>query len=163
MGWALPASIAACLAESSTSAYCIVGDGSFMMNIQEIQTLKTYNLPVKIICLSNNGYSMIQQTQDQWLDGKYIASSPNGGVSLPSFCSICTAFGIQTSRVSTNSELPDKLQWLSSSDSASFLLIDIDSRCRVTPQVKYGRPNEDPEPLLERELFLKEMITKPLA
>ena len=163
MGWALPASIAACLAEPSTSAYCIVGDGSFMMNIQEIQTLKTYNLPVKIICLSNNGYSMIQQTQDQWLDGNYIASSPNGGVGLPDFCSICTAFGIQTSRVSTNSELPDKLQWLSSSDSASFLLIDIDSRCRVTPQVKYGRPNEDPEPLLERELFFKEMITKPLA
>jgi len=163
MGWALPASIAACLAEPSTSTYCIVGDGSFMMNIQEIQTLVTYILPVKIICLNNNGYSMIQQTQDQWLDGKYIASSPAGGVALPDFCSICTAFGIQTERASANSELPDKLQWLSSSESAAFLLIDIDSRCRVTPQVKYGRPNEDPEPLLERDVFFNEMITKPLA
>jgi len=163
MGWALPASIAACIAEPSTSTYCIVGDGSFMMNIQEIQTLITYDLPVKIICLNNYGYSMIQQTQDQWLDGKYVASSLDSGVGLPDFCKICTAFGIQAERASVNSELPDKLQWLSSGGTASLLLIDIDSRCRVAPQVKFGRPNEDPEPLLERSIFFNEMIVKPLA
>lgn len=163
MGWALPASIAGCLAEPSTSTYCIVGDGSFMMNIQELQALITHNLPIKIICLNNNGYSMIQQTQDQWLNGKYIASSLGGGVGLPNFCSICTAFGIQTERASADSDLPNKLQWLSSTKTASFLLIDIDSRCRVTPQVKFGRPNEDPEPLLERDVFYNEMLVKPLA
>ena len=162
MGWALPASIAASLANPSTCTYCIVGDGSFMMNLQELQTLITYKLPVKIICLNNNGYSMIQQTQDQWLGSEYIASSPGGGVGIPDLSSICKAFGIQTSRVSANDALADKLQWLSITDSAALLLIDIDSRCRVTPQVKYGKPNEDPEPLLERDVFFNEMLIKPL-
>jgi acetolactate synthase-1/2/3 large subunit len=162
MGWALPASIAAALADPSTSTFCIVGDGSFMMNLQELQTLITQGLNIKIICLNNNGYSMIQQTQDQWLDSKYIASSPNGGVGIPNFCAVCEAFGIQASRVSSNQELPDKLKWLASSNNPSFLLVNIDSLCRVTPQVKFGRPNEDPEPLLDRSIFYNEMIIKPL-
>jgi len=162
MGWALPASIAAALADPSTTTYCIVGDGSLMMNLQEMQTVVSYGLNIKIICLCNNGYSMIQQTQDQWLGGNYIASSPHGGVGIPDFCEVCKAFGVQVSRVSSNRHLPEKLSWLLESNSSSFLLVDIDSRCRVAPQVKFGRPNEDPEPLLDRNLFIKEMITRPI-
>jgi len=160
MGWALPASIAGALADPSRATYCIVGDGSLMMNIQELQTAVSYGINIKIICLNNNGYSMIQQTQDQWLDGNYIASSPDGGVRIPDLCQVCKAFGVQVSRASSNKDLPEKLSWLLESNASSFLLVDIDSRCRVTPQVKFGRPNEDPEPLLERNLFMKEMIVQ---
>jgi acetolactate synthase-1/2/3 large subunit len=150
------------LADPSTTTYCIVGDGSLMMNIQELQTVVSYGLNIKIICINNNGYGMIQQTQDQWLDGEYVASSPHGGVGLPDFCQVCTAFGIQVSRVSSNQDLPEKLSWLLNSLTSSFLLVDIDSLCRVTPQVKFGRPNEDPEPLLKRNIFMKEMIVRPI-
>ena len=70
MGWALPAAIASTFASPQSDTYCLVGDGSLMMNIQELQTAITHQLPIKIICFDNGGYSMIKQTQEQWLRNK---------------------------------------------------------------------------------------------
>ena len=64
MGWALPASIAGGLVNPKSNTFCLVGDGSLMMNIQELATIKHLQLPIKIICFNNLGYSMIKQTQD---------------------------------------------------------------------------------------------------
>ena len=83
MGWAIPAALSSSLSQRKRKTVCIVGDGSFMMNIQELQTLKHNNCEITIIVINNRGYSMIKQTQDQWLDGEYIASSEEGGVSFP--------------------------------------------------------------------------------
>jgi acetolactate synthase-1/2/3 large subunit len=162
MGWALPASISGALSQPWNTTICIVGDGSLMMNIQELQTMVTHDLRVKIICLYNQGYSMIRQTQDQWLESEYIASAPLGGLEIPDLCEISRSFGIQTARVDTNEALPNGLKWLAENPCACFLQIDVDPLCRVTPQVKYGRPNEDQEPLLERSIFKREMLIKPL-
>ena len=63
MGYDLPASIGACLANNKKSTICIAGDGSIMMNLQELQTISGNKLPIKIFILNNNGYASILQTQ----------------------------------------------------------------------------------------------------
>ncbi|MFM7275136.1 MAG: thiamine pyrophosphate-dependent enzyme, partial [Gammaproteobacteria bacterium] len=162
MGWSIPAAIASALACPEKPVYCVVGDGSLMMNLQELATVIAYDLPLKIICLDNKGYSMIQQTQDQWLGGQYVASSSTGGLRMPDLLDVARSFGLPVSRLSCNADIATCLDGVTSRQGAFFLLVDIDPACRVSPQVKFGRPNEDPEPLLDRETFLSEMIIPPL-
>src|SRR5205823_1180279 len=70
MGYALPASVGASIALSGSPVTCVSGDGSLQMNIQELATVVRHALPIKIFLLNNHGYSMIQQTQDQWLGSR---------------------------------------------------------------------------------------------
>lgn len=79
MGWALPAAIGSYFANSEGQIVCVVGDGSLMMTLYELATLKHHKIPIQIYVLNNSGYSMIKQTQDQWMDSKYYASSQEGG------------------------------------------------------------------------------------
>lgn len=158
MGWAVPASIASAFAEEDVPVYCIVGDGSLMMNIQELATIAKHNLNIKIICLDNNGYSMIQQTQDQWLDSEYIASSEEGGLGFPNLFEVAKSFGIDGCELVDNAEIENTLLKIGQQDGPYFCRVEIDQNCRIAPQVKFGRPNEDPEPLLPRDEFFGEML-----
>lgn len=83
MGYALPASIGACIA-SDRSVISIEGDGSLMMNLQELQTVKHYDLPIKLFVLNNNGYHSLQETQENYFKGKYIGSTLKD-ISFPDF------------------------------------------------------------------------------
>lgn len=163
MGWALPASIAACMAmDKSVPIICITGDGSLQMNIQELATVLRHQLPIRIFLINNHGYSMIQQTQDQWLGARYLASSVEGGLAFPDFVKVAKAYGFKTVTISKNEELHTGLQEVLTTDGPVFCNIEIRPEERVIPLVKYGRPNEDAEPLLERNEFLENMIIKPL-
>lgn len=162
MGWALPAGIAASLALGKKNVICVIGDGSLMMNIQELVTVINQGLPLKIFVLSNGGYSMIQQTQDQWLNCRYEGSSRKGGLVFPDFVELAKAHKFQTFRITKTRELNDGISSAIHSKGPVICNVEIDSTHRVVPQVKYGRPNEDPTPLLNREDFIKEMIVKPL-
>ena len=73
MGYSLPASIGAYFA-SRKPVTCIIGDGGIQMNIQELATIAKHNIPVKIFLINNNGYGIIQQTQDTWLQSRYFAA-----------------------------------------------------------------------------------------
>jgi len=84
MGYDLPASIGACFA-SGREVYCITGDGSIQMNLQELQTIKYHNLPIKIFVLNNNGYRSLEMTQDNYFKGDYIGCNEQSGISFPSF------------------------------------------------------------------------------
>lgn len=99
MGYDLPASIGACIANNKQRTICLAGDGSIMMNLQELQTIKHYNLPIKLFVLNNGGYISIQQTQKNFFDGRFTACSLNSGVSLPDFVKIGNAFGIRTFKI----------------------------------------------------------------
>lgn len=158
MGWALAASIGASFAHPKRNIICVTGDGSLQINIQELATIIRHNLPIKILLLNNHGHSMIQQTQDQWLGSKYLASSVNGGLASPDFCKIATAYGLKASTIQKNSEIREVLNILLRENTPSLCDIDIDSNHRVVPQVKFGFPNEDPHPLLPRKEFAKNMI-----
>ena len=93
MGYDLPAAIGAYYA-SGKEVYCITGEGSIQMNIQELQTIRHYNLPIKIIVLNNGGYRSIQMTQENYFEGDFIGCSPESGVSFPDLSEVTTAYNI---------------------------------------------------------------------
>jgi len=158
MGWALPAAIAASLALDHRRVVCVVGDGSFQMNIQELATVAHHHLPIKVFLLCNGGYSMIRQTQDQWLGSRYIGSSSEGGLGFPDFAMAAQAYGIPATSVSLNGALDGAISTLLEQPGPALCQVDISPSHRVVPQVQFGRPNEDPDPLLDREEFRRAML-----
>ena len=104
MGYDLPAAIGACLANRKQSVICLAGDGSIMMNLQELQTVAGYNLPIKIIILNNNGYLSIKQTQNNYFSDNVFGTGPDNGVSIPDFVQVGTAFGINSYKITNIDE-----------------------------------------------------------
>lgn len=95
MGYDLPAAIGAACAEPQKIILCIAGDGSSMMNIQELQTIAAHKLNIKILILSNDGYLSIKQTQSNFF-GDYYGANGDSGVTFPNFVEIGEAFGINS-------------------------------------------------------------------
>ena len=94
MGYAFPASIGASIFMKRGKVICIDGDGSIQINIQELQTIVANKLPVKLILLNNNGYGIIKQFQELYLNKRYEATIPSSGVTNPNFKKISKAYGI---------------------------------------------------------------------
>lgn len=161
MGYALPASIGASLALNGKPVVCVTGDGSLQMNIQELATVIRHRLPIKIFLINNHGYSMIQQTQDQWLDSEYLASSVEGGLAFPDFVRVAHAYGFKTVHIASNKELSSGICETLQTEGPVFCNVEIRPEHRVVPQVKYGRPIEDGDPLLDRKEFFENMIIRP--
>ncbi len=159
MGYALPAAIGAYFA-SGKPVTCIIGDGGLMMNVQELSTIAKHNIPIKIFVVNNHGYSMIQQTQEQWLGGRLHASSDQGGLAFPNFVELAEAHGIKGLRISTNAEIDENFKTVFALNAPVLIDVDIESTERVIPQCKYGRPIEDSEPLIKRADFFEAMIVK---
>lgn len=162
MGWALPASIGGCFALNKKPVICITGDGSLQMNIQELATIIRHKLPIKIFLINNHGYSMIKQTQDQWLNSKYEASTMEGGLAFPDFVSVANAYGYNTAIIKKNKEIKSTIKEVLNSKGPFFCDVEINPKERVCPQVKFGRPNEDSEPLLARKDFFDTMLIEPM-
>lgn len=164
MGWALPAANGAWFASGGRQpVLCVVGDGSLMMSVQELATVLHHSIPVKIVLVNNSGYAMIRQTQDQWLDSDYIASSRQGGISFPCFSKLAEAFGLEYVRIDTGEYLTEGLELVLASPGAVLCEVVVPEAARVIPQVKFGRPNEDMEPLLPRDLLSSLMCIPPAS
>ena len=161
MGYALPGSIGASIALDRKPIMCVTGDGSLQMNIQELATVLRHNLPIKIFLINNHGFSMIQQTQDQWLNSRYEASTIKGGLAFPDFVKVANAYGYKTINIADNRELPERINEAIHNEGPIFCNIEIAPEHRVISQAKFGRPIEDAEPLLDRIEFLENMIVKP--
>jgi len=162
MGYGLPGAIGACFAQPGRRVICVTGDGALHMNIQELATVIRHRLPVKVLLMNNHGHSMVQQTQEMWLKGNYYATSVKGGLPDPDFVAIARAYGFPADTLALTADIPAKLGAALAGDGPYFLNIDIKPSHRLSPQVKYGRPNEDADPLLERGEFLRNMIVQPL-
>ncbi len=162
MGYGLPGAMGASFARPGQRIVCVTGDGSLQMAIQELATVVHHQLPIKIVLLDNQGHGMVRQTQEMWLGGHYYATSPQGGLPSPDFCAVARAYGWTTHQVSLNADIPAKLRTLLDTPGPGFLHVALAPDHRVVPQVKYGRPNEDADPLLPREEFLRSMIVEPL-
>lgn len=141
MGYDLPAAIGTAIA-TGRPVYCVTGDGSIMMNLQELQTIKHYNLPIKIIVFSNDGYNAFRQTCKNFFDNCFIGCNAETGVSFPEFSSITSAFGFDFNCCACNRDLEDKLSWLFKSDCNCFLEIQQRLDDPVTPKVM-SRLKED--------------------
>ena len=105
MGYDLPAAIGATYQAKGRPVVCLAGDGSIMMNLQELETISYNKLPIKIFVINNNGYSSIRQTQRNFFDGRMTGSGIDSGVGIPKFAKIASAFDIPTISISKPSEL----------------------------------------------------------
>jgi len=101
MGYDLPAAIGAACAEPKKMVLCIAGDGSSMMNIQELQTIAAHKLNIKILILSNDGYLSIKQTQSNFF-GDFYGANADSGVTFPNFKELGIAFGINSVQLDPN-------------------------------------------------------------
>lgn len=105
MGFGLPASIGAALAAKGDSIFCIEGDGSIQMNIQELATVKNHNLPLKIFVLSNDGYHSIRQTQNKYFSDNIVGCGPDSGLYFPDFELIAKGYGLKYLKINSTKNL----------------------------------------------------------
>ena len=141
MGYDLPAAIGAAVA-AGKDVICATGDGSIMMNLQEMQTIKQYNLPVKIVLFSNDGYNAIRQTCKNFFDGMFIGCTAETGVSFPDFEKVAELFGFGYRRCESNTEITECIDWLLQSN--GNVLLDVQEKYDdpLIPKVM-SRMNED--------------------
>lgn len=130
MGYGLPAAIGASVHHN---IICLEGDGSLHLNVHELQTIKHYNLPIKLIILNNDGYLSIKISQDTFFNGKYVASEKNSGVSFPNFEKLVKAYELPYCSIRYNSDITTIL--------SEFLQTDGPCVCEV-----FTDPSECHEP-----------------
>lgn len=169
MGVALPASIGAYYA-CQHDVIVVVGDGSIMMNIQELQTISSYNIPVKIIVVNNGIYAVIRKRQKELFRTRTIGTDTTNGVSVPSFENLSNSFNIPYYRIESKDDLAAGLEYILSINGPVLCEIIatenqdyIRSGATFNSQRKFvNRPIEDQMPFLDREIIKKEMIIEPI-
>jgi acetolactate synthase-1/2/3 large subunit len=109
MGYDLSAAIGASYDAGKRNVICLAGDGSIMMNLQELETIKHNELPIKIFVINNAGYSSIRQTQKNFFNGRLTGAGFESGVSVPDFVAIAKAFKIKAVRIQKPAELNKKI------------------------------------------------------
>ncbi|MBQ3311393.1 thiamine pyrophosphate-binding protein [bacterium] len=130
MGYGLPAAVGANYQANGRRVVCLEGDGSIMMNIQELQTVVHNNMPIKLFVINNSGYSSIRQTQRNFFDGRMTGSGADSGVSVPDFVKVGQAFGLKTKRI----ENPKNLE----SDIKDVLNTEGSVLCEVMTEKEYA-------------------------
>ncbi|MBS3075020.1 thiamine pyrophosphate-binding protein [Candidatus Pacearchaeota archaeon] len=163
MGFSFAGAMGAWLASDRIhNTVCIIGDGGFNMNIQELQTVKNYNLKFKTFIINNNCYGIIRAFQRTNLQCRYEASGPKG-YNPPDFLKICQAYGIKTFSIETNSEMQEKIKEVLDFDGPAVCNLDVSGWDNYEPRVSgWKTPIEDMEPYLPREEFKSQMIIPPL-
>lgn len=171
MGFDLPAAIGAYHADKNKPIICIAGDGSLMMNLQELQTIVGTKIPVKIFILNNNGYHSIRQSQNNYFDGFEVGCGPESGVTFPDFKKLAGGFGISYTRINHKDDCADVIQKTLNSNGAIICEVLIDMQQLFEPRLSSRKlsdgnlvssPLEDMAPFLTREEFESEMIIPPL-
>lgn len=167
MGFELPASIGCQIANPNKKVICVVGDGSIQLNIQELQTIIQYKLPVKILLFNNSSYGANVITQTTFFGNIYGVNKATG-ISFPNIEKIANAYGIKYIKIEKNEDIRDKLN--------DFMYFNEAIICEVVCciQPRYpklsakknddgtfsNKPLEDLEPFLDRDEFINEMVVK---
>ncbi|MDD5584478.1 MAG: thiamine pyrophosphate-binding protein [Candidatus Omnitrophica bacterium] len=166
MGY-MPASIGVASANKGREVYCITGDGSIQMNLQELQTIIHNKLPVKIIIFNNNGYLLIRHTQKNFCEGRFIGESPATGVSFPDMRKIARAYGFPYLAISKNHELIKKLEKLKKMKGPLICEVMTPADQPLIPRVSSKKDNngrfismpyDDMYPFLPREEYLRNCL-----
>ena len=147
MGYSLPAAIGASIALNKQPMVCISGDGGFQINIQELETVKRNNLPIKIVILNNHCLGMIRQFQDSYFESRY--QSTVWGYSAPNFTAIARAYGIDSFSIEKEEDINIGLNRMWEDANAPFLLnVNINIHTNVYPKMLFGSPLTKMEPPL---------------
>jgi len=170
MGFGLPAAIGACLAAGGKRTICIDGDGGFQLNIQELETLRRLNLPIKCFVLNNEGYASIRAMQGRNF-GKLVGADADSGMTLPDLIKVASAYNLKTQRIVDQEDLRSQVQKIL--DLPGPVICDVllrpdELRAPSLSSVQnenglmVSKPLEDLWPFLERDEFYKNMIVPPL-
>ncbi len=171
MGYSLPAAIGVCYAKNKGQTIAITGDGSFQMNIQELQTVVHNNLPVKIFVWNNDGYLSIRATQRKFFDGRFIGTDSTCGISFPDIKKIAYAYGIKFFRLCKSKNLSKQIKKVLSYPGPVLCEVICMRNQEIVPTVSslrkddgtmVSKPIEDMYPFLDRDEFRSEMIIEPL-
>jgi acetolactate synthase-1/2/3 large subunit len=166
MGWDLPNAIGACIGNQRKRTICVCGDGSIQWNIQELLTIRKYELPLKIFVFNNRGYASIRSTQTNFFEGRFVGADPQSGVINPDFRALAQAYGMSYTAIENAAGLKDGI--------CRALFVDGPVLCEVNVAVSQGvspkasafrredgtlesRPLEDMAPFLPREEVLENM------
>ncbi len=162
MGYALPASIGASYEANGRNVICLEGDGSIMMNLQELQTIAYNKLPIKLFVINNNGYSSIRQTQRNFFEGHMTGSGVESGVSVPDFVKIGEAFGLKSRRITNPKTMPEDIKEVLSAPGAVLCEVMVEKEYSFLPKLSARKladgtmvsPSlEDMYPFLDRKEF----------
>jgi len=167
MGYTVPAALGVSAALGDKRVTAITGDGSLQQNIQELQTILHYKLPVKLFIWNNDGYLSIRASQKNYFEERYIGEGPRSGVSIPDTLKICEAYGLPAARVSDIAELNDAIQKAIDYDGPYVLEIVTPPEQPIVPTVSSrvnpdgsmsSRPLEDMAPFLDRDEYRSNLL-----
>ena len=135
MGYDLPAALGSAVAAPKRPIICLAGDGSLMMNIQELATLAGSGFNVGLVVLNNGGYLSIKQTQKNFF-GRENGSSPDSGVYFPDFTKVAAAFGLPVFHASIDSPWEEQIDAFLESTGPRVLIADLEESQEFEPRLK---------------------------
>ncbi|WP_263419084.1 thiamine pyrophosphate-binding protein [Terriglobus albidus] len=171
MGTGLPGSIGSCLASGGRRTIVINGDGGFQLNIQELETVRRLNLPIKFFVLCNGTYASIMGMQTRHFQGRMVGSDPESHLTLPDVRNVAQAYGIATDEIADHEGIREKIQAMLDRPGPLVCAVTVSSEQVVQPRATSATradgtivslPMEDMEPRLPREVFRAEMIVAPV-
>ncbi|NBX77095.1 MAG: thiamine pyrophosphate-binding protein [Proteobacteria bacterium] len=167
MGFDLPAAIGASLANGRGEVVCIAGDGSIMMNLQELQTIIANQLPIKLFVLNNRGYHSIRQTQYNFFPDNIVGCGEESKLSFPDFEKLASSFSIPYFKIRNHSDLNAGIENALKSSGASFCEVFLDLKQQFAPKLTSKKledgsmvtsPLEDMAPFLDRDELASNML-----
>jgi acetolactate synthase-1/2/3 large subunit len=167
MGYGIPGMIGACIAGGRAPCIGVESDGSLMMNLQELATLKGLNLPIKVFIINNAGYASIRNTQRNYFEGRYVATGPEAALFLPDFVEVARAMGLPAMRITDAGELAAGIQEVLAHDGPILCDIHVTPNESLWPKAiavpqpdgtMLSMPLEDMTPLLPREELRAQML-----
>ena len=167
MGYGVPGAIGAAFAREGRRVVLLTGDGSMMMNLQELQTVVHHHLPIKIFLYANDGYLTIRATQNAMFAGRQAGSGGATGVSCPDFLQVAAAFGIRATKLENFEDAPAVISDTLSGDGPVICVVYTDPEQIFVPKLSLSvdsegklvsPPLEDLAPLLPREQLGREML-----
>lgn len=169
MGFSLPGACGiATFGDNMVIAYS--GDGSFMMNLQELQTVVRNQFNIKIVIINNNGYSGVRHGQKAHFRGKTIGTDPSNGIDFPDYEKIAAAFGLPYIKIDNVADINKGIDEVLNVEGPCMCEVfcdpdqfDLHNALVMYGKRKFGfRPIEDQSPFLDRDVFFEEMIVEPM-
>jgi acetolactate synthase-1/2/3 large subunit len=166
MGYDLPAAVGAAVARNGGRVVCLAGDGSLQLNIQELQTVKHHQLPVKLFVLNNGGYLSIRTTQFNFFSGRLTGSTPDSGVSFPDFVKVGCAYGIPSMRIDRATDM-SRVKLALEQPGPALIEVMLDPKQEFEPRIKSKQlpdgtivtpPLEDMYPFLDADELAENTI-----
>lgn len=170
MGFGVPAALGGCVASGGRRTVCVDGDGGFHMNSQELHTISRLGLPIKFFVLENDGYESIRATQRNYFGGRFVASSPEGGHTLPDTLRVAAACGVPTETITSQGRIKEEVARVLASPGPTVCAVRITPSQVTAPRivsrqrpdgVMESSPLEDMWPFLERDEFQANMAPPP--